>query len=629
MIMLRRCYMCLLALVLTPLALSAQEKDADVLVISSQIQYSEWAQQMLHPVYQLEKERPDLTFRYSYLRVLSYTDAKQLQDDFEATLCAQENPPGLVVMNGASCFSLAVRIQKRWPDVPILCLGSQEYYSDLEDALLRAGDPHIARHPITDLRKKGCNMTLIDAPIMRDRTVRMIRQIQPDLDHLFILCGENYQSQENLLFLEQYLKENHSDLPHEIIHSHSTTTDSLINLLEKERGHKTAVLFLSWLVREGYDESVNTRYNTVQLIENIVPVYYLYPCDMAKHPYVVGYYSIVSEEYERNVAQRMLDVLDYGYQPKNMPFSHLFTGAPVINYDALEHFGLDPEELPDDVILYNAPQSLWKRYKKQIMWAAFFLLIGIAGFIYHTMRRSMRSLKKARIMAENANHIKTAFIQNMSHEFRTPMNSIVGFAQLLCLPDGYVTDEEKAEYLGYIINNAQLLTVMVNDMLDIADMENGKYAVDIVPTNLNEVARQAIKSSEFLRPPAVTLIRQPGLDEDARYLTDGIRVQQILINFLTNAFKYATRGDVVFGSSLYEHPGYITFFVADNGPGVAAENAESIFERFVKLDNNKQGAGLGLSTCRMIAHSLGGRIWLDTQYTEGARFVLILPKVQA
>ena len=83
------------------------------------------------------------------------------------------------------------------------------------------------------------------------------------------------------------------------------------------------------------------------------------------------------------------------------------------------------------------------------------------------------------------------------------------------------------------------------------------------------------------------------------------------------------------GSSLVENPGYITFYVEDTGPGVPAEKAESIFDRFVKLDTHKQGAGLGLSVCRMVAENLGGKVWLDTRYTDGARFILAIPREEA
>ena len=127
----------------------------------------------------------------------------------------------------------------------------------------------------------------------------------------------------------------------------------------------------------------------------------------------------------------------------------------------------------------------------------------------------------------------------------------------------------------------------------------------------------------------VSIVEQSGIAEGARYITDGMRVQQILINFLTNAIKHTASGEIVIASSLVENPGFITFSVADTGPGVPPDKADSIFERFVKLDSSKQGTGLGLSICRMMASSLGGKVWLDTQYTDGARFMLTIPKEEA
>lgn len=260
------------------------------------------------------------------------------------------------------------------------------------------------------------------------------------------------------------------------------------------------------------------------------------------------------------------------------------------------------------------------------MWVGIVTFMSLIIFVLLTLGSSLAHMRKARDIAQNANRMKSAFIQNMSHEIRTPLNSIIGFSQLLGMPDGALTPEEKEEYLGYVMNSSSLLTMMINDMLSLSDMENGRYAVNPAPTNLNEMVRQAIKTVENRLSSGVQIVHQPGLDEDARYMTDGMRVQQILINFLTNACKHTTSGQIVIASSLTENPGYITFSVADTGPGVPPEKAESIFDRFVKLDSSKQGAGLGLSICRIMADSLGGKVWLDTQYTDGARFVLIIPE---
>jgi signal transduction histidine kinase len=271
--------------------------------------------------------------------------------------------------------------------------------------------------------------------------------------------------------------------------------------------------------------------------------------------------------------------------------------------------------------------TVWQAHKPQIMWAAFFLLVGLGLFVFAIMRRSMRSLKKARDISEKSNLMKEAFVHNISHEIRTPLNGIIGFSQLLCLPEGYNTDEEKSEYLQYVMNNSQLLTVIINDLLSLSDMENGEFGVTLAPCNLNDMVRLAIKSIEHRLPFGVTIVREPGIPEDLRIITDGMRVQQVLINFLTNACKYTEEGTITIASSLNENPGYVTFSVADTGMGIPKEKAEEIFDRFTKL-TDRQGAGLGLSVCRLIAQALDGEVWLDTSYTAGARFVFTIPYVE-
>ena len=508
----------------------------------------------------------------------------------------------------------------------MLLLGEQDYYCDIDYTLFGPGNPQAHRHSLIILKNHGANLTLVSAPSMLRRTVETILQIQPGLEKLYFVAGENYLSKERQWRLEKYMLENHPEITYHRISSLYTTTDQLIATLKQESSSKTAVIYGSWLIRKDFSVNSATRHNTLSLIESITPTYTMFGSDLTKHNKVIGYFSYSQEEYIRTVQQRILDVLDHDLQPSEMPFVYLEAGVPTLNYSAMENFGLNTALIPLDAVVIDKPQSFWHTYKKQIITGAFILLIVLGLFVFISMYHSMRALKKARILAENANKMKTAFIQNMSHEVRTPLNAITGFSQLLCLPDGYVSDDEKAEYLSYIMNNSQLLTVMVNDMLDIADMENSRYSINNTPTNLNEVIRQAIKAVEYRIPPGIKLIQLPGIDEKARYMTDGLRVQQILINFLTNACKYANAGEIVIGSSLIENPGCITFYVSDNGPGVPADKAESIFDRFYKLDYNKQGAGLGLSICRMMADNLGGKVWLDTHYTKGARFMLTIPK---
>ena len=238
---------------------------------------------------------------------------------------------------------------------------------------------------------------------------------------------------------------------------------------------------------------------------------------------------------------------------------------------------------------------------------------------------------KAQQRAEHSELMKTIFIQNMSHEIRTPLNAIVSFAQLLAEPDiaDTFSDDEKREYSQLIGGNADMLMTLVNDILNISDLESGKYKMNLAPCECNDVCRFCLKNVEVRQPAGVRMYFTTEADDSFSLYTDRQRVQQVLTNFLTNACKHTSKGEIHLHLSLSENPGNVTFSVTDTGTGVPADQAEAIFERFTKLDSFKQGTGLGLAICRMIAEILHGEVKLDTTYTAGgARFVFIHPHTQ-
>ncbi len=613
---------------LIPGFLFAQGRDVpeDLFILSTHTTSSEWAQQMLYPVAQLRSTRPDLTVSLDHLQLLSHKSVAALQHTVDSILLSRRQAPRLVMLLGGSSFNFAEKVQKRWPGVPMLLVGEQDYYCDVDYTLNGPGDPNARRVFVSSLRPRGFNLSLIVAPPMIRHTLEMISQVQPNLKKLYFIAGENYMSKEQQWRVEEYMQLQYPEIEYHVLMSSTTSTDQLLSILEEESGPEMAVYYSSWLVREGYLETVSTRHNTVSLIESEAPVYTMFASNMEKHPNLMGYYSYPVEEYNQALRQYILDVLDMGISPSSQPFLYLQTGHPTLNYRAMRRYGLATSLLPENAEVLNRPVSFWQLYRRQVMWFGIVFFVALMGFIILTLVRSMHRLQKARDLAENANQMKSAFIQNMSHEIRTPLNSIIGFSQLLGMPDGILAPEEKEEYLGYVLNNSHLLTMMINDMIGLSDMENGRYTVEMAPTDLNEMTLQSIKTVENRLPGGSRIVLQSGIDEDSRYITDGMRVQQILINFLTNACKNTTGGDIVLTSSLVENPGYITFSVSDKGPGVPPDKAEAIFDRFVKLDSNKQGAGLGLSICRMMAQQLGGKVWLDTSYTEGARFVLTIPR---
>ncbi len=266
---------------------------------------------------------------------------------------------------------------------------------------------------------------------------------------------------------------------------------------------------------------------------------------------------------------------------------------------------------------------------------AVILVIALSFFLFYTRHlnqakeqdaKRIAELKDANEKVRMANAAKTRFVQNMSHEVRTPLNAIVGFSQLLSLPDGSFSENEKNEFSNHIVNNTNMLTMLLDDILSASAMDSGSYQINYGDGEVHFIAQSAISSAEHRLQPGVRMYYAPESEEPIVFRTDPRRAQQILINLLTNACKHTMEGEIRLTSSLTSRPGFVSYAVTDTGTGVPPEQAEQIFTRFTKLNEFTQGSGLGLSICRDIAGRMGASVYLDTTYTAGgARFVLELP----
>ena len=289
--------------------------------------------------------------------------------------------------------------------------------------------------------------------------------------------------------------------------------------------------------------------------------------------------------------------------------------------------------------LLTADLAVKSRQVERISVVVTILVIVLSLVVLVALLLHIRNLRKTRdrdekviadLMEANekvrlANEAKTRFVQNMSHEVRTPLNAVVGFSQLLSLPDGSFPPEEKEEFSSHIVSNTKMLTMLLDDILNASAMDSGNYRIIYEEGECCFMCHEAISSAEHRLQPGVSMRFVPAREEPFSFRTDPRRVQQILINLLTNACKHTSSGEIRLGYSLEEYPGEVSFSVEDTGPGVPPDKADAIFDRFTKLNDFVQGTGLGLSICREIAGKMGGRVFLDTAYTEGARFVFVLP----
>ena len=237
-------------------------------------------------------------------------------------------------------------------------------------------------------------------------------------------------------------------------------------------------------------------------------------------------------------------------------------------------------------------------------------------------KQAEKELRLAKEKAEKADISKSAFLANMSHEIRTPLNAITGFAEVL---GSATTEEEKAQYQEIIKMNADLLMQLVNDILDMSKIEAGTLEFVFSDVDINQMMsdlEQQFRMRVAELGSGVQIVREASEKEYTMH-TDRNRLAQVVSNFMTNALKFTQEGSITLGFRPYEEGLY--FYVKDTGTGIPQEKLPHVFERFVKLKQEKNGTGLGLSICQTIVRKLGGEIGVESEEGAGSTFWFILP----
>lgn len=231
-------------------------------------------------------------------------------------------------------------------------------------------------------------------------------------------------------------------------------------------------------------------------------------------------------------------------------------------------------------------------------------------------------LKLAREKAENADRSKSVFLANMSHEIRTPLNAIVGFSELLASAS---TDEEKTQFLEIVQSNNEMLQQLIADILDLSKIEAGTLEFVFSDVDINQMMsdlEQQFRMRVAELGSGVQIVREASEKEYTMH-TDRNRLAQVVSNFMTNALKFTQEGSITLGFRPYEEGLY--FYVKDTGTGIPQEKLPHVFERFVKLKQEKNGTGLGLSICQTIVRKLGGEIGVESEEGAGSTFWFTLP----
>ena len=458
--------------------------------------------------------------------------------------------------------------------------------------------------------------------------IRMIQAFYPETEHIAFISDNTYGGVTMQALVRKEMKK-FPGLDLILLDGRRHTIYTIVEEL-RHLPENTVIMVGTW--RVDMNEGYFMRNATYAMMEATPAVPAFTPSSVS-----LGYWAVggVLPDYRKVGKEMALESVRLDRHPENMERHLAVIGCKaVLDSRKVKEWGLNPEVLPFDVQLINQSVSFYQQYTYHI-WSAcvlfVVLLLGLCISLFYYFRtkrlkdellKSEKDLRIAKDRAEESNRLKSAFLANMSHEIRTPLNSIVGLSDVLAV-DGS-TEEERQSYYQIIKTNSDLLLRLINDILDLSRLEADRVTLTWEKCDVVQLCSQIVASVSFSRRSDNRFLFTSPF-ETYRLETDVQRLQQVIINLMSNADKFTKQGTITLDFSVNEETGKAVFSVTDTGCGIPKEKQALVFERFEKLNEYAQGTGLGLSICKLIVYKWKGEIWIDPDYTEGARFVFSHP----
>ena len=461
-----------------------------------------------------------------------------------------------------------------------------------------------------------------------EANINMIKQMYPDTENIAFISDNSYGGVAMQAYVVKEMKK-FPELDLILLDGRVNTIYTICDRLHELPEH-TVVLMGTW--RVDMNDGYFMRNATYAMME-AAPALPTFSLSSAGLGYwavagIVPAYRALGKEMARQSYRLLTDPQDGNTHMEVIPNETLLDGKLV------KEKKLNIAGLPQPVKMLNVTPSFYEQYKYHIWSVGAVLLVLLGGlfvslyFYYHTKKLkdelevSEGALREAKDRAEESSRLKSAFLANMSHEIRTPLNAIVGFSDVLSA--GGASEEEQRGYFEIIRTNSDLLLRLINDILDVSRLEADRVILSLESCNVVQICRQVVASVAQARRSTNQFLFECER-EVVEMRTDVQRLQQVVINLLSNADKFTKEGTITLKLEPDTAGNVAVFSVTDTGCGIPLDKQKRVFERFEKLNEYVQGTGLGLSICKLTVEKWGGEIWIDPAYTDGARFMFTHP----
>jgi len=461
-----------------------------------------------------------------------------------------------------------------------------------------------------------------------EANINMVKQMYPDTENIAFISDNSYGGVAMQAYVVKEMKK-FPELDLILLDGRVNTIYTICDRLHELPEH-TAVLMGTW--RVDMNDGYFMRNATYAMME-AAPALPTFSLSSAGLGYwavagIVPAYRALGKEMARQSYRLLTDPQDGNTHMEVIPNETILDGKLV------KEKKLNIAGLPQPVKMLNVTPSFYEQYKYHIWSVGAVLLVLLGGlfvslyFYYHTKKLkdelevSEGALREAKDRAEESSRLKSAFLANMSHEIRTPLNAIVGFSDVLSA--GGASEEEQRGYFEIIRTNSDLLLRLINDILDVSRLEADRVILSLESCNVVQICQQVVASVAQARRSTNQFLFECER-EVVEMRTDVQRLQQVVINLLSNADKFTKEGTITLKLELDTARNVAVFSVTDTGCGIPLDKQKRVFERFEKLNEYVQGTGLGLSICKLTVEKWGGEIWIDPAYTNGARFMFTHP----